>query len=262
MEKGFVACLTLPASISALNITNCSARTGGGMHLIDTDTLVNLGSSISDNIASGDSGGLFQQGGTLDLADSVFEGNEAKGESATQDGVSALHFDIGSGSVRNTTFTSNRGKATIIYRGSNVKWHCQPGRYMPEAGQSTGDFVGCSELCAAGYYGDRPDYTIGTCGGLCPVGKYCESGTSVPAPCPAGTRMPSSGASDISSCIPCAPGTHQPSNGSIDCIPCEPGRFSQELAQLDGLSGGGLLRGDRRSNPDGLHRGLLPPWHL
>ena len=179
-KQSDLACLTLPASISALNITNCSATIGGGMHLIDTDTLVNLGSSISDNIASGDSGGLFQQGGTLDLADSVFEGNEANGESATQDGeaASALHFDIGSGSVRNTAFTSNRGKATIIYRGSNVKWHCQPGRYMPEAGQSAGDFVGCSELCAAGYYGDRPDYTIGTCGGLCPVGKYCESGTS------------------------------------------------------------------------------------
>ena len=232
------SCLTLPASIRASIITDCSATKGGGLHLINTNTQC-LGCSISDNIASGDSGGLFQQEGTLDVADSAFERNEAKGEATTEDSsdaASAFRFGFFGtrGSVRNTAFAGNRGGDTVIYK-SKLDWDCQPGRYMPETGRSssTDDFVGCSELCAAGYYGDRPDYTSDKCEGRCPPGEYCEEGSSVPTPCPAGHHMPSSGASDKSSCIPCSPGAHQPSNGSIDCIPCEAGTFSKELAQLE-----------------------------
>lgn len=43
-------------------------------------------------------------------------------------------------------------------------------------------------------------------GDVCPPGHYCESGSAVPTPCPAGTHLSMSGGKCAEDCLPCPDG--------------------------------------------------------
>lgn len=134
-----------------------------------------------------------------------------------------------------SAFISNQGDdIDTISTTTRLIWRdCPLGRWMPSTGSFTGDILpgGCRNLCIPGSFGNESDLTEGTCSGPCPMGHFCEPGTSQPAPCEPGTRNPALGAASNGSCIPCAPGAHQPDSGMRDCIACEAGTYSTLIGQ-------------------------------
>ncbi|XP_070399343.1 multiple epidermal growth factor-like domains protein 6 [Nothobranchius furzeri] len=105
---------------------------------------------------------------------------------------------------------------------------CPPGSYSPQLGLSQVeqclicpagfycDDWGLFEptgLCQAGYYCiagvnfENPDGNFSTgIGGVCPQGRYCPEGTSIPLLCPPGTYSDSLFLMDASGCSPCPAG--------------------------------------------------------
>ncbi|CAB1347527.1 unnamed protein product, partial [Coregonus sp. 'balchen'] len=63
----------------------------------------------------------------------------------------------------------------------------------------------------------------GVFGGVCNPGHYCESGSSVPASCPAGTHHNDTGGKKRDDCKPCPDGWFQDLEGQRECKPCPPG---------------------------------------
>ena len=105
---------------------------------------------------------------------------------------------------------------------------CTPGYYCEVPGLSAP-----TNLCDAGFYcsgasdSASPPAVTAT-GGPCPVGKYCEVGTSVPQDCPAGTFT------DVekqSICQNCSMGYYCTAGSSSQVI-CPKGRF---LTQANGI---------------------------
>jgi hypothetical protein len=99
--------------------------------------------------------------------------------------------------------------------GSTAQVSCTAGKYCSEDYLSavSGD---CPEryYCSGGTNVERPtnDATMG--GNICPVGAYCEAGSSAATSCPAGTYQPNQGAASSSECLACPPGQYCPSTGA------------------------------------------------
>ena len=110
-----------------------------------------------------------------------------------------------SGTFNNRTMLTNESECQA----------CTPGYHCNVAGLSEP-----SGLCNAGFYctsgsDSASPSTVTATGGPCPVGKYCEVGTSVPVDCPAGTY------NDIqqqSSCQNCSAGFYCTSGSSSQTI--------------------------------------------
>ena len=127
----------------------------------------------------------------------------------------------------NLTFDNNDKAVQIV---TPVQWSCPLGRYMPDSGVHTGDFVGCKYDCFVGFYGDSPTLTDGACSGACPEGHYCTGATVEPTPCVAGTYLPVTGGQSADSCFPCIPGTFSAALGNpTACSPCPAGSYSANL---------------------------------
>tara|TARA_R110002049_G_scaffold4601_5_gene32561 strand:+ start:774565 stop:780117 length:5553 start_codon:yes stop_codon:yes gene_type:complete len=83
------------ASISGLSIVGGSDVRGGGVYVSTGESLSLVGVTISQNIASGDAateggGGLFNDGGTVNIVDSLIAGNQATGASGSGGGLFSL----------------------------------------------------------------------------------------------------------------------------------------------------------------------------
>jgi len=91
---------------------------------------------------------------------------------------------------------TNRGNVTECVS-------CDAGKYCFTNGltEPTGD---CREgfFCPGGQSVDNPvNYP-------CPTGSYCPAGSSSPDACPAGTYNPSTGLTNVTSCLDCTPGDY------------------------------------------------------
>ena len=83
-------------------------------------------------------------------------------------------------------------------------------------------------LCSAGFVGDSNLTTsqmYATCARSCPAGHFCQEGTVVPTPCPAGSAS-QAGAQSSAACESCAPGLYASANGTAVCTPCKGGTYS------------------------------------
>ncbi|XP_034024621.1 neurogenic locus notch homolog protein 4-like [Thalassophryne amazonica] len=125
---------------------------------------------------------------------------------------------------------------------------CPPGTYSPHVGLSQ---VEQCLICPAGFYCEdwglfepsgrcqagfycragvnfpNPDGNFSTgVGGVCPKGKFCPEGTSVPSPCPLGTYSSSLYLPDSSGCSPCPAGQFCSSAGLTQPSgPCQAGFY-------------------------------------
>ena len=107
---------------------------------------------------------------------------------------------------------------------------CPPGKVCSGVGLTEPD-----ELCSAGYFCVRgaqtPTPVDGLSGDVCPEGHYCEVGSSMGVPCPAGTFSKSTSLQNISQCTPCTPGLYCPVLGLEAPVgPCSAGYFCSEGA--------------------------------
>lgn len=98
---------------------------------------------------------------------------------------------------------------------------CLPGKYCDDPGQSgpTGPCL-AGYLCRGGAKFNAPNDTRNPHNGPCPVGMYCEEGTTNGTKCPIGTMRPFTGGKTEG-----------------DCLPCEQGHYCDEpgLAQAKGI---------------------------
>ena len=117
---------------------------------------------------------------------------------------------------------------------------CPPGTFSLGVGSIT---PLCSGLCAAGRYGNSSKNINALCGGECPLGSFCPSGSIIPIPCPAGSYGAQTGLVNSGCSGSCLPGRHCPA-GSSDpdlflcplgwaskqadepCAPCEINTYS------------------------------------
>ena len=119
----------------------------------------------------------------------------------------ALYIDNGAHltNITNSTFNSS-DPFSILQLASPVRWYCELGYWMPPTGNFFGAVEGCLKPCPRGYYGESHHLTAATGSDgcqLCPPGHFCGvEATSLPSPCPAGTRMPATGAASRESCVP------------------------------------------------------------
>ncbi|RUS80923.1 hypothetical protein EGW08_011304, partial [Elysia chlorotica] len=102
---------------------------------------------------------------------------------------------------------------------------CTPGHYCGITG-----LTAVSNTCWGGFYcslGSEERAPIAqTFGDVCPAGSYCPNGTAVPAPCPSGTYLDTTGASDVGDCIMCSPGFYCESTGQTNYTgPCADGYY-------------------------------------
>ena len=104
-------------------------------------------------------------------------------------------------------------------------------------------------LCSAGKYGDDPDRLvcspctpgyvchegcrskyptdIASDGGYqCPKGHYCEKGSKIPTPCPAGSHNPHSLAGNHTECKLCGTDLYQHLEGQAECFACSTSSIS------------------------------------
>ncbi|XP_062329421.1 multiple epidermal growth factor-like domains protein 6 [Osmerus eperlanus] len=119
------------------------------------------------------------------------------------------------------TFSNQNG----LWEASQCR-SCSPGFYCAEQGLLTG-----TGPCLPGFYCLEGSQSAapepGLSGGLCPSGHYCERGTSVPVPCPAGTQRNQTGGTSTDDCTPCPEGWFQEVAGQRECLPCPPGLHCQ-----------------------------------
>ena len=84
---------------------------------------------------------------------------------------------------------------------------CVPGYYCDVAGLSA-----VAGECQEGYYctlgAEVPAPTDGVTGDICPVGRYCPTGTGVPELCPSGTFSNAQGNIQLSDCQDCTSGKY------------------------------------------------------
>ena len=84
--------------------------------------------------------------------------------------------------------------------------------------------------CDAGYYctsgASTKAPTDGVTGNICPTGRYCPKGTSIPQLCPSGTYANSTGNKALGDCIQCEPGQYC-GNSGLDkpSGPCDAGYY-------------------------------------
>lgn len=91
---------------------------------------------------------------------------------------------------------------------------CPPGRYCDMQGQS--NYAGsclAGYLCRGGAKFQAPNDTSNPYNGPCPVGLYCEAGTTNGTKCPAGTMRPYPGGKTLSDCQPCTGGYYCDQDG-------------------------------------------------
>ena len=78
----------------------------------------------------------------------------------------------------------------------------------------------------------------------CPKGSYCDAGSTMPLPCPAGTYRSTIGAAGSTDCpacpeghscaagsfapTPCAPGTYAAGTGNTECTSCTTGNYASD----------------------------------
>ena len=212
-----------PLAMSAAQHLN-----GGGLGLVDHSYASMANVSFINCSALESGGGFWAATSAFDVTHSIFDANHAPHGAAFMY-ASAPAVDTVS-TIRRSGFQSNAGGPTVS-SAFPVTWACQPGQWMAKTGDSYGDFEGCAQRCAAGFYGGDDDnaYTIATCKASCPTGHYCVEGSDQPTACPAGTRMPTTGAASNQSCIPCAPGSRQPLEGQTECVSCPVGKFVNSL---------------------------------
>ena len=107
----------------------------------------------------------------------------------------------------NSTFGSSCTAGNYCPTGSTLPLTCDAGYYCPSILMSVR-----GPACQAGYYcagGANTSTPIdGTTGNICPGGSYCPAGSLDPSPCPLGTFLNSTGASDSSNCTDCPPGMY------------------------------------------------------
>ncbi|KAJ7990480.1 hypothetical protein DPEC_G00300750 [Dallia pectoralis] len=98
---------------------------------------------------------------------------------------------------------------------------CFPGFYCAQPGLSA-----VTDACQPGFYcleGSQKAAPVSSVfGGPCYSGHYCERGSSVPTPCPAGTHNNHTGGTRVD-CEPCPDGWFQDLAGQRQCQPCPPG---------------------------------------
>lgn len=107
---------------------------------------------------------------------------------------------------------------------------CPPGRYCDKKGQST--FTGlclAGYLCRGGAKFSAPNDTADPYNGPCPVGLYCEQGTTNGTKCPVGTMRPYTEGKTRADCKPCqgghycdAPGLSGPKGKCLQGYYCPP----------------------------------------
>ncbi|XP_070551430.1 uncharacterized protein [Ptychodera flava] len=111
-------------------------------------------------------------------------------------------------------------------KGSFEPTPCTEGNYCEDPG-----LADVSGPCDAGFYcnrsANRPDPTDGITGDICPVGRYCPSGTDANPPmCPIGTFSNSTGLKQESECYSCTPGHYCETPGLVEPTgPCDEGYY-------------------------------------
>ncbi|OAF70389.1 hypothetical protein A3Q56_01861 [Intoshia linei] len=125
--------------------------------------------------------------------------------------------------------------------GSTAPVNCPAGKYCNEKRLSipSGD-------CYAGYIclskATIPNPTDGTTGKICPVGKYCVSGATIPVDCPEGTYRDVAGAGKITDCYDCTMGYYCSGTANINVVgECKAGYYcmgkSKKIDQVACITG-------------------------
>ena len=149
--------------------------------------------------------------------------------------------------------TLNSGNYT--YHGINYFCTLCPSTYAcTQTGlQSPNAICGSGHFCSLGAPSTFPICTTQTCSGmygLCTVGSYCPKGTGFPIPCPDGSYMNTTGASECSTCpigyycssslstseyYPCPRGFYCPTGTGSNWEACPLGRYGSRsgLGTLD-----------------------------
>ena len=148
-------------------------------------------------------GGIWAMKSLLHISQCTFRSNTAL-QGAALMYESTRTVDDEASTVKESLFQDNAGNWSIVdYLNAAMEWSCERGQYMRrQENVTSGDFYGCARLCAPGTVWKGPDHRDGSCGGLCPLGFFCERG-QLPTACPAGRFMPSEGAMTGESCLLC-----------------------------------------------------------
>ena len=194
-------------------------------------------------------GGLYSYGETVRAKQCNFVNNSARlgghaiyirGDKSTLDFFETSNtFEAGAEAwATEANSPGPTGTSTLVGGGgTTIVWTCNVGQYAPRADVTlaalldSGWFFGCPLLCPAGFNGTGTDFTSFECAGACPPGFVCPEGNSAPTPCPHGTEMPYSRATDVTDCKPCSRGTTNPDIGQAECMPCAPGSFTSQTGQ-------------------------------
>ena len=96
---------------------------GGGIYNdFGTLTIANStisGNSVSSTLVAGSGGGLFNQGGTVDINNTTISGNTAVGPGGTSDSGGGIITNVGSVAITNSTITANSADLGGGVRGVN-----------------------------------------------------------------------------------------------------------------------------------------------
>ena len=166
---------------------------------------------------------------------------------------------MGTGPDDALTFECEKG--FYCPEGSGDHMPCPAGRYCSKASLAVDE-----GKCKAGYYcqgestTDRPTNLATEKGAICPVGTYCELGSSAPTKCPKGTYNPMLGATKPEDCLDCTAGFACPNEETelptVDCTggyfcpkgtesatpaayECQPGYYCPAAVDLLGVGKGG-----------------------
>ena len=195
--------------------------TANGHHWIQRST-------FTRNHAWGDGGALFAADGSITLANQTeLKANTASGAGNNIFAASTTSFAYALPAppghwIANPTrcnAASEEGPPSCNQRSGLTIWSFSTGQHFLDDD--------LPYTCSPGLIGSTTDETQQSrpeCGGACPSGKYCESGTQEPLNCTRGHWCPRGAASPI----PCPAGKYNPEEGMgslVACLPCPPGRF-------------------------------------
>ncbi|MBE2272335.1 MAG: hypothetical protein IAE80_29135, partial [Anaerolinea sp.] len=93
-------------TLNRLTVTNGTADSGGGIFSNGALTIINSTLSANTSLFDGGGGGIFNNGGTLTVTNSIFSGNHASGSDAANGG-GINNNNGGTLTVSNTTFSGN-----------------------------------------------------------------------------------------------------------------------------------------------------------
>jgi len=218
-------------ALTESSVAQCSVEgSGGGIALADSGDLSLIDSAVSNSTAAKRGGGIqFESSGSIaTFLRSTLSDNQAASASALYYGGSTST----QGSVDDSRFVGNIAEnAVTITAATEMRFHpCALGEFMPVRGEFNGDVRGCN-VCPERYFGNATDLETAACSGICPLGHFCEEGSALPVPCPAGTSMPLLGASRREDCLTCPRGQHQPDGGQPRCTACPDGTYSADTGQ-------------------------------